>query len=405
MSARSDDPQALILERARLVLPDCVLAHGFVRLEDGFIAEVGDGDAPARGNVSRINASGHTVVPGIVDIHGDMLERELEPRPGTSFPVELALAELDKRLAANGVTTAFAAVALADGPGLRSETRARELIEAINEARTSLLTDLRVHARFEIGLPQSVALVHTCLERDQLQMVSLMDHTPGQGQFRDIEGYVEYMTRWLGNREAALASVRESQTRPASWDIGREVAGAARARGIPVASHDDDSPKKVALMRDFGATISEFPVTLEAACAARAAGLWIAMGAPNALRGTSHGGNLSARDALGAQALDILAADYHPASLAAAAFALEQHGFGTLHETVALVTSNPARAAGLQDRGRLVVGTRADLAVYSGGVTPRLRLTLCGGRATYNDGTLRIAPALEPRAVTSVVAV
>jgi alpha-D-ribose 1-methylphosphonate 5-triphosphate diphosphatase len=378
----------MILENARVVLPDGTLERGFVRLEDGFIAAVEEGNAPSSLE-PRLNLQGHTLIPGIVDIHGDMLERELEPRPGTYFPVELALHELDKRLAANGVTTAYAAVALGDGPGLRSEERARALIRTIRAARASLLTDMRVHARFEIGLEQSVSLVHECLERDELDLVSLMDHTPGQGQFRDLEKYVEYMTRWLGNREAAEMSAREGVARPASWGIGREVAQSALARGVQVASHDDDSPEKVALMREFGATISEFPVTLEAARAAREAGLFVAMGAPNALRGASHGGNLSARDALAAGALDILAADYHPASLAAAAFALEASGSCAPHESVALVTLNPARAAGLTDRGRIAVGCRADLAVYSRDATPRLRLTLRDGRAIYDDGTLR----------------
>jgi alpha-D-ribose 1-methylphosphonate 5-triphosphate diphosphatase len=379
------------LSDLRLVLPDRVLEGGHVRLEGQHIVAIST-TMPRRGPVVRCH--GLLAMPGIVDIHGDMLERELEPRPGTTFPTALALFELDKRLAANGITTAFAAVALADGPGLRSESRARELITAIHAARHELLTDMLVHARFEIGLPQSVSVIHDCLARDELQLVSLMDHTPGQGQFRDLEGYVEYMTRWLGDREAALVSARESQSRPASWDIGREVARAATARGVAVASHDDDTGAKVQLMHDFGATISEFPVTLEAARAARDRGLWVAMGAPNALRGGSHSHNLSAVDGIRAGVVDLLAADYHPASLLQAALKLARDGVMALHEAVALVTDHPARAVHLPDRGRIAVGTHADLALVSENGTPRVRLTMRQGRAIYSDGSVPVNAAV-----------
>lgn len=374
------------LTNLRLVLPDRILEDASLRLEDGIIAEISQ-KAPR--DVVAVDGRGLTALPGIVDMHGDMLERELEPRPGTKFPTRLALFELDKRLAANGITTAFAAVALADGPGLRSESRAKELIAAIQDARAELLVDMLVHARFEIGLPQSVSLIHHCLARDQLQMVSLMDHTPGQGQFRDLEGYVDYMTRWLGNREAALSSARESQERPASWDIGREVANAARAKGVAVASHDDDTSEKVALMHDFGATISEFPVTLEAAQSAKEKGMFVAMGAPNALRGGSHSGNLSAVDGIRAGAVDVLAADYHPASLLQSVFALEGNGVLPLHEAARLVTDNAARCAGLMDRGRLEAGLRADIALVQPGDHARVRATLREGKPIYNDGFVR----------------
>jgi alpha-D-ribose 1-methylphosphonate 5-triphosphate diphosphatase len=375
------------LTNLRVVLPDRVLEGGSVRLEGELIVELAS-QPPHRGQI--MDGQGMTLIPGIVDIHGDMLERELEPRPGTTFPTELALFELDKRLAANGITTAFAAVALADGPGLRSESRARELISAIHATRSELLVDTLVHARFEIGLPQSVNLIHDCLARDELQLVSLMDHTPGQGQFRDLEHYVEYMTRWLGNREAALSSVRESQERPASWDIGREVARAARERGVAVASHDDDTDTKVRLMHDFGASISEFPVTLEAAQSAKEHGLWVAMGAPNALRGGSHSGNLSAVDGLRAGVVDLLASDYHPASLIQSVLRLHHLEGIPLHTAVALVTDNPAKATGLTDRGRIAPGARADLVFVSAGNTPRVRLTMRQGQVIYSDGRLEL---------------
>jgi len=318
-----------------------------------------------------------------------MLERELEPRPGTLFPVEIALQELDKRLVCNGITTAYAAVALADGPGLRSEDRARELISAIWQHRDLLSVEMLVHARFEVTMPAAVRMVSELLKVGQIQMVSLMDHTPGQGQFRDLETYTNYMTKWLGgDREKAAQSARAGLERPTSWDVGHEVARYAREYGVPLASHDDDTPAKVDLMHTLGTSIAEFPVTLEAAQHAKARGMCVLMGAPNALCGGSHSGNLSAKSALEAGVLDGLAADYHPASLLQAAFKFARDGLVSLPDAVNLVTRNVARAANLTDRGSLEVGLKADLTALEDGPFPRVRGTWRSGQLLFGDGVL-----------------
>ena len=376
----------------RLVLPDGLLEHGSLRIEDGQIAEIIEG-RPVRPSGPVVNGRGMTAMPGIVDIHGDMLERELEPRPGTFFPVELALQQLDKRLAVNGITTAYAAISLADGPGLRSEDRARSLIASVGMMRDHLNVDMRVHARFEVSLPTGIGVLSDALQAGHVQMVSLMDHTPGQGQFRDLETYVEYMTKWLGgDRDKARASARASLETPVSWEVAREISRLSLARGVPLASHDDDTPEKVDVMHDLGTTISEFPVTMEAALEARERGMHVAMGAPNALRGGSHSGNLSALDAIQAGAVDMLCADYHPASLVQSAFKFAHDGVLGLESSVKLVSQNAAHAARLSDRGRLEVGLRADIAVVEVGRAndfPRVRATFCAGRAIYADGTLQ----------------
>ena len=372
----------------RVVLPGKVLERGSVRLENGLIAEIVEG--PRAGpSGAGLNGHGLTLIPGIVDLHGDMLERELEPRPGTLFPVEIALQELDKRLVSNGITTAYAAVALADGPGLRSEDRARALIDAIFTHRDSLLVEMWVHARFEVTMPAAVRMVSELLRAGQIQMVSLMDHTPGQGQFRDLETYTAYMTKWLGgDSEKAAQSARAGLERPAAWEVGHEVARYAREHGVPLASHDDDTPAKVDLMHTLGTSIAEFPVTLEAAQHAKARGMCVLMGAPNALRGGSHSGNLSARTALEAGVLDGLAADYHPASLLQAAFKFARDGLAPLPDAVNLVTRNVARAAGLLDRGSLELGLKADLVVLEDGLFPRVRGTFRDGQLIFADGVL-----------------
>ena len=376
----------------KLVLPERVIARGSIRLEAGLIAEIIEGN-PVRTSSRTIEARGLTAIPGIVDIHGDMLERELEPRPGTMFPAKLAVFELDKRLAASGITTAFAAVSLADGPGLRSEARAKELIETIHALRAELNVDMLVHARFEVSTAIAAPFLRDLLERDLVQMVSLMDHTPGQGQFRDLETYVNYMVKWLGTeRETAEATVRErlqeADSAPIAWEVGRDISRLSLARGVALASHDDDTAAKVNMMDNFGATISEFPVTLEAAVTAKDKGMFVAMGAPNALRGGSHSGNLSALEGIKAGVVDVLAADYYPAALLQAVFKIARENILPLQEAVKLITENAAKSAKLPDRGRLEVGLRADLVLLEESEHPRVRATFRQGRAVYSDGVL-----------------
>ncbi len=375
------------LSKLKLVLPEQVL-FGSLRLENGRIAEIVEGNVPG-----GLDAQGLTAIPGIVDMHGDMLERELEPRPGTLFPAELALYELDKRLVGNGVTTAYAAVSFSDGPGLRSEERALALIQAIHQFRSRLLSDLRVHARFEVTTPHAAPILMEKVGKDEIHLVSLMDHSPGQGQFRDMETYVRYYARWLGSPSSQVEAVARQRAEvalqgPKAWQIGREVAAIAQQQGLPLASHDDDTPQKIALMTELGTSISEFPVTLEAAQEAKRRGMWVVMGAPNALRGGSHSGNLSALEGIQAGVVDALAADYHPGSLLQAAWRLVAQGILPLHQSVRLITHNVAQMCGLHDRGQLAVGLRADLVLVEEGNLPRVRGTLQGGRFVYRDGTV-----------------
>ena len=374
------------LENAKVVLPDQTLEHGFVRIEDGYIAQIQD--APDKtSSLPRVNLSDRTLLPGIVDIHGDMLERELEPRPNTQFPLPVALAELDKRLASNGITTAYAAVALADGLGLRSESRAESLIHAIHDATNELRTKILVHVRFEVSVPSGVPLLERLLKENLVQMVSLMDHTPGQGQFRNLEYYVEYMTKWLGgNRQAAEATAQAHLETPISWEIAKGIAGLAVERQIPLASHDDDTSEKVALMQQLGISIAEFPVTLEAAKAANQAGMKVIMGAPNALRGSSHSGNLSALEGIKAGVVHGLCADYHPASLLHAALRIADEGT-PLHQAVQFISLEPAKAAGLVGRGAIQTGFFADLTVLRGS---RVAATWREGHLIYSDSLTQV---------------
>ncbi|WP_293910703.1 alpha-D-ribose 1-methylphosphonate 5-triphosphate diphosphatase [Deinococcus sp.] len=384
---------------ARLVLAERVIERGALRTEGGLIAEIREGDEPTGASV--LDARGLTLIPGLIDVHGDMIERELEPRPGTRFGTDLAVLELDKRLSGCGVTTAYASLSFADGLGLRSESRALEIIAELTAMRPALMVDHRIHARYEVSNTDSQPPLRELLVQGAVSMLSLMDHTPGQGQYRDMETYVAYLAKWLGRdeqsvRELTLARMAQGRTSLGPegisgaqvWRIGAELGQLARDLGVAVASHDDDTPQKVRLVQDMGATISEFPVTLEAAQAAREQGLWVVMGAPNALRGQSHSGNLSAMSALEAGVLDALASDYSPMSMLQAAWQIARQGRLDLSGAIRLITAGPAACANLLDRGRLEVGLRADLVLVEDLHRPRVRMTLRGGQMIYHDGRL-----------------
>ncbi|WP_376088027.1 alpha-D-ribose 1-methylphosphonate 5-triphosphate diphosphatase [Roseomonas sp. CCTCC AB2023176] len=373
----------------RLVLRDRVVPRGAVRIEGGVIAEVVEG--AARG--PSVSGEGLTLMPGIVDLHGDMIEKEVEPRPDCDFPLDVAVLNLDARLAASGVTTAYAGVSFAEGKrGPRSEERARATVEAAARAKPQARVDLRVHARFEITNPRAEPILRDLLERGMVDMVSLTDHTPGQGQYRDLEQYVHYASRTSGTTpEEAAERARRRMAAPPAWEIASHVTAMARAQNLPIASHDDDTPAKVALMRSLGATISEFPVTLEAARAAREAGMITLMGAPNALRGRSMTGNITALSVLEAGLLDALAADYHQGAMLPAVVAWVRQGRIALHEAVALLTANPAQAAALDDRGVIAAGRRADLMLVNlseaaDAPPPRVRAVWREGRLIHSDG-------------------
>ena len=382
------------LSNATLVGPETVVS-GALRIADGRIEEITEG--PVEGEA--IDCQGMLLTPGLIDMHGDMIEQELEPRPQVHFPTEVALNALDLRLAAAGVTTAYAAVSFAAGTSKgqrRSFDHTSDVIRSLSAARDRLRIDHRVHARFDITFQDALAVVQALIEDGTVDLVSLMDHTPGQGQYRDIERFARQLAYSRGiDKQAAdqlVADKIADRDRPAEVITAtlQEIAALCARAGVPMASHDDDTPEKVALMAGLGVRISEFPVSDEAAAACRAHGLVTAMGAPNALRGQSYSGNLSARQAHAAGHLDILAADYHPAALMPALLILAETDPRGLAGAVAMATDTPARALGLADRGRIEPGLRADLAVFDPEASGRCVAAWSAGRLVHFDGTLRL---------------
>ncbi len=382
----------------RVVLPDAVLDRGSVRIEAGRIAEIRE--APVAG--AALWGDGLILMPGFVDMHGDMVEREVEPRPNVRMPMELGLRDLDRRLKVAGVTTAYAAVSFSPASTyghLRSYEHTSAMIRAIRAMNGRLKVDHRVHARFEITFPKALEVIAELIAAGSVDLISLCDHTPGQGQYRDIERHVEKIAqeRNLTRAEAerTVAQRIEERTLPAEVLAGtlRQISDLCRAHGVTIASHDDDTEAKVALMQGLGVAISEFPVTGEAAAAAKARGLMTAMGAPNALRGQSYSGNLSARAAHAAGLLDILAADYHPSAILPAVLELAKADPAGLSGAARLATCNPARALGLADRGAIQAGLLADLVIADDDGIGHVRATFREGRKIYSDGSLSLAQA------------
>lgn len=351
----------LYLTGARVVLPDAVLEDAAVLIEDDVIAAIN----PESGHGAlAVDLRGKTLMPGMIDLHCDALEKEVEPRPNVHFPLDFACAQADKRNAAAGVTTVFHALSFANEElGVRNNAFAAAVARAVHAWNPHGLIDNRVHCRYEVTDPTAPEILLELMAAGEVHLLSVMDHSPGQGQFKDIAAYRDYLARTYKKSAGELDALLENKLAQAEGAMERirRLIGAAHELGIRVASHDDDTPEKVETLHGLGVGISEFPINLESAQAARERGMSTVFGAPNILRGKSQSGAMRALDAVKAGVADCLCADYHPAALIMAVFRLPELAGISLADAVRLVSTNPARAAGLTDRGEIAVGKRADL--------------------------------------------
>lgn len=374
----------LYLTGARVVLADALLADASVLVEDGVIAAID----PVSANADHvIDLAGGTLLPGLIDLHCDALEKEVEPRPNVHFPLGFACAQADKRSASAGVTTVFHALSFAhEELGVRNNAFAAAIVRAVHAWNSHALVDNRVHCRYEITDAEAPTILRDLLAAGEIHLLSVMDHSPGQGQFKDIAAYRDYLARTYRKSAAELDALLENKFAQASDALKRmrELIAVARQHGVPVASHDDDTPAKVDMLAGLGVGISEFPVTLAAACAAHERGFATVFGAPNILRGQSQSGSMRALDAVVAGVADCLCADYHPATLLAAVFRLPALAGIPLPAAVRLVSLHPARAADLTDRGEIAVGKRADLvAVREIAGEPQASQVFVAGRSVF----------------------
>lgn len=362
--SRTAQPGETLLANARLILGEETVA-GSVHLCDGLIAAVDTGTAVPRG---AIDCEGDFVAPGLIELHTDNLEQHLEPRPGVNWPHAAAIAAHDAELAGTGITTVFDALrvgSLVSGQERGYGPYARALATEIRRLDRSgaLRLSHRLHLRAETCSETLTEELDFFGTEDNVGILSLMDHTPGQRQFRDMSKLRAYTKGRRSLTDAAFDElVAQRLTLSARFQAAHEAAAVAAAArfGATLASHDDTTPEQVAVSARHGSRVAEFPTTKEAAAACRSAGIAVMMGAPNLLRGGSHSGNVSAVDLAEAGLLDILSSDYAPASLLLGAVRLGEAA-GDMAAGFATVTSAPATAVGLTDRGRLAAGLRGDL--------------------------------------------
>ena len=339
--------------------------------------------AAAAGGGEMLDASGLLVLPGIVDIHGDAFERQIMPRPGVHFPLDVALLDTDRQMAANGITTAYHAVTWSWEPGLRGRDTLLALMAALEALEGRLVVDTRLHLRIETYNLGAMDELCGWLAAGRVDLLAFNDHFMEiYEQCRDAEKIGKYADRAGLAHDAFLGLLEEVRKgAPEVPAAVRRIAAAAEAAGVVRLAHDEESLADRSLYRSLGALISEFPEIEEVAREAVDAGESVVFGAPNVLRGRSHADSPTAADMVRKGLCTVLASDYYYPALLLAPFRLAADGILPLEEAWALVSANPARAAGLSDRGTLAEGARADiLLIDPSGPVPRPAAVLAAGR-------------------------
>ncbi len=353
--------QETILTNARIILEDQVV-QGTLVLRGGKIHEVQPGRSHA---AAARDCEGDDIIPGLVDVHTDNLERQVQPRANARWPSRSAFLAHDAQCAAAGVTTVLDALCIGD-LGFEQE-RDQTFLDGVRDLTEMHATGLMksehlLHLRCELPAQDTPRILDPVADHPLVAMLSVMDHSPGVGQYRDIARYIKMRVRQTNWTEAqVLKRIQELQEKrervvPAArkWVLERVA-----HRDLPIASHDDETAEQIAQNAGHGIRISEFPVTMEAALAAKAMNVPVIGGAPNIVRGGSHSGNVSVMEIVRAGAMDTIASDYVPAAMIEAAYACES-AMG-LPAAIATVTANPARMCRMADRGRIAPGLRADL--------------------------------------------
>jgi alpha-D-ribose 1-methylphosphonate 5-triphosphate diphosphatase len=358
--------RSLVLTNARLVLPDRVVEGGTLIAQDGVIAEIAEGRTHAQG---AVDLEGDLLIPGLVELHTDNLERHAAPRPRVKWPLVEAVMAHDAQMIAAGITTVLDALRLGDAfEGYGDLADVRRIVDAIARARDGGYTraDHLLHLRCEVCCEDTLELFRGLAKVDGLRLVSIMDHTPGQRQFTDSERLRAYYKGKYGLSDAdydALAARLLTAHERFSARYRHAIVEMCRARNLAIASHDDATIEHVAEAVADGMRVAEFPTTEAAARASHGAGLSVLVGGPNAVLGGSHSGNIAALTLARAGLVDIVSSDYVPSSILGAALilAFDETVPMDLPAAIATVTRNPARAVGLMDRGELASGQRADL--------------------------------------------
>ncbi|MBP6117381.1 MAG: alpha-D-ribose 1-methylphosphonate 5-triphosphate diphosphatase [Neisseriaceae bacterium] len=357
-----------VLTNAQIVLKDQVI-KGSIHLQNGRIVAIDEGNSQLP---HAQDMEGNYLIPGMVELHTDNLEKFMTPRPKVNWPTLSAMLSHDGQVASAGITTVFDALSIGDiSPKGDRMANLEPMMAALKQAQADGLTRVahKIHLRCEVAHPETYDTFQRCMQHDQVGLVSLMDHSPGQRQFQHLEQYRIYYQGKYGLSPEQMAAFELNQLANAKTFSHKHrlaIAEQCRDHNVVMASHDDATFEHVDESHRLGMSIAEFPTSVEAAQHSTEKGLRVLMGAPNIVRGGSHSGNVAASSLAKAGFLDILSSDYYPNSLLHAAFLLTDDAIGfDLPQAIRTVSYNPAQAVQLTDRGELAAGKLADLVQVS----------------------------------------
>lgn len=351
-----------------------------ILIADGVIVEI----APYNSFPNALDFGDKIVLPGMIDLHSDAIEKEIEPRPGVIFPIKQALFDLERKLSVFGITTIFHAISFeTEIPGkIRSADQAEQIVKAIREYKSQEIINNLVHLRYDIA-SNSFEIVKDLIREGWVDLISIMEHAPAKGQFHTLEKWQKYYAKEynLTCNELELLKNKKEAT---NYEKVIELITIAKECGIPVASHDDDSIEKIDFMSSKGVLLTEFPLSLEVARWAKKKSMYVGMGAPNVVRNKSQCGNVSARVLIKNRVCDYLCSDYHPSSMLKAVYMLYKKLGLPLFNAVELVTKKPAKAVKLTNIGVIDKNKSADIIVVNDkNEYPDILMTLCRGKIIY----------------------
>ncbi|MGL6063558.1 MAG: alpha-D-ribose 1-methylphosphonate 5-triphosphate diphosphatase [Fusobacteriaceae bacterium] len=363
----------ICIYNGKIVTPDSI-AKGAIYIVDGKIDKIVSEESTNLTNeYENLNANENWILPGIIDCHSDAVELELQPRPTSLFSMDIAFKELEKKLVLAGITTMYHSLSISKNvfgeekikKYYRTEKGVDELSEWLYKNKEKSIINHKLHIRYEIDNSEGIEQLKEMIRNGKVDFFSIMDHTPGQGQFRNLEKYKKVIIAYRNCSEKEAEKFIEKSIKDDKMEIEdiENIIKFARTYNIPVASHDDDLIEKIDLIKPWDVKISEFPIMLKVAKYAKEKGLYTVMGAPNILLGGSHSGNLSAEEAINNNAVDILCSDYYPASLLHSIFYMKRKG-SCIKEMVKLISLNPAKALNLDNiTGSLENRKNADILI------------------------------------------
>jgi alpha-D-ribose 1-methylphosphonate 5-triphosphate diphosphatase len=368
--------------KSKKVLIDNEFKPASLTIQNGKIKEI----LPFDDLLYAENLENALILPGFIDLHSDAIEKEIEPRPGAIFPIEDAIIDLDKKLSIFGITTMFHAIAFETVlPGkIRGQHISENIIKSIKKLDRYLSVNNLIHLRYDISAEETFDIVKNLIEDGYVDLFSVMDHSPGQGQFKTFEKWKKYYSGAYNLDSADLEKLKDKKLRK-NRDKMLQLIEVAKKNNIKIASHDDDSVEKIEFIKKYGFAISEFPLSVEVAKKAKESGIMVGMGAPNVVRNGSQCGNISARELIKRKLCDYLCSDYHPNSMLKAVYSIKRDLGYSLEKAFSFITSNPANASGLKQCGRLVKGATGDIVVVDDSRDyPEVIMTICKGKIIYS---------------------